>query len=200
MVAPARRPAPKPKEKLPAPRPALYRVDTPEVAFDGPLGTEVLDTLARVRACAVEASPAGEIAPRTLKDARGYSSRDLHALAEVAYHYLFSGGERIAEVFFEGLSAIAPDEAYFALALGLTYDRLGKTEAAWASYRRAAALDPEDPRAELNLAELALERGDNREARTRLLAALGKAKRRRELELVRKAEALLSRVSVGGAR
>lgn len=128
---------------------------------------------------------------RPLGVARGYQRQDLYAVAEIGYHYLFSGGLEIARALFEGLVAVAPDEAYFALALGLTHDHLQEQETADRWYAKAAQLDPHDPRADVNRAELRIERKDFQAARTLLMRGVKKARIRQEWALERKATALL---------
>jgi Flp pilus assembly protein TadD len=128
------------------------------------------------------------------KDAPVYSEAELMALAELGYHYLRSGGLAIARVLFEGLCSADPKEAYFRLALGLSCDYAGDKEGARCSYREAAQLDHAEPRAELNLAELALESGDLRNARLHLLAARRRAEKSPDRALLRKANAMLSLV------
>lgn len=193
---PAKKPAPRRVPASPAPQaapaPAAYVIEAPSIDFDGPIGTEIFDTLAKVRALPVEASSA--LSKQSLQKARGYDKGDLFALAEIGHHYLFSGGLRIAFTIFEGLAAIAPEEPYFALALGLACDRLDRVEEANDAYRRAALLDKQDPRPELNLAELALSRGDRAEARARLIKAIDKARDKNDLALFQKAEAIFSRI------
>lgn len=115
-------------------------------------------------------------------------------MAELGYHYLLSGGLGLSRAIFEGLVAVDPDEAYFALALGLTLDRLGDLDGAEAMYRRAGSLDPADGHADVNLAELALADGAWRRAHKRLAAGVRKAKARGDSSLERKARALLSHV------
>jgi Flp pilus assembly protein TadD len=131
---------------------------------------------------------------RSLQQIRNYSRQDLYAIAEVGYHYLFSGGIDIARALFEGLAAIAPDEAYFALAMGLTTDHQGLTEEAERWYARASQLDPHDGRADVNRAELYLQRGDFANARTLLARGVKKSRIRQDLALERKAAALLKHI------
>jgi Flp pilus assembly protein TadD len=129
---------------------------------------------------------------RSLAEARGYARADLFALAEIGYHYLLSGGVELAETIFAGLAALAPGEAYFVLALGLCRDRMGRVEAAADCYRTARALDPQDARPELNLAELSLEAGDRAEAARLLRAALTRLAAHPQPAIERKARALLA--------
>jgi predicted Zn-dependent protease len=131
---------------------------------------------------------------RSLQQIRGYSRQDLYAIAEVGYHYLFSGGVDVARALFDGLVAIAPEEAYFALALGLTADHQGSPEEAERWYARASQLDPHDGRADVNRAELYLERGDFPNARTLLARGAKKARIRQDVALERKATALIAHI------
>lgn len=209
----ARRPLPAPKKPAPAPtpRPALvrrapprpaasvapppqsFRAETPVFDFDDVLGSSMFDSLAKVRA--LPAQPGlSALALTSLVEARGYTRDELLALAEVGYHYLFSGGHRIAVTIFEGLCAIAPNEAYFALALGLCYDRLDRLLDARRAYARAGELDPQDPRPEINLAELEIEQNELPSAARRLSRALLLAKQSGQTALAAKAATLLARV------
>src|SRR5688572_22039505 len=97
---------------------------------------------------------------KTLAEVRGYDRDDLFVIAEVAYHYLFNGGTRLALVLYEGLAAVSPKEPYFALALGLTHDHLGEVAMAHKWYAKAAELDPNDGRPDVNRAELYIEARD----------------------------------------
>jgi Flp pilus assembly protein TadD len=117
------------------------------------------------------------------------------AIAEIGYHYLMNGALELASVVFEGLHAIAPDESYFALALGLVRDREGDKESAVALYARAASLDPRDPRPDVNRAELAIERGDRAVAKALLESARKKAVGVGDERLEVKAAALLRHLS-----
>jgi tetratricopeptide (TPR) repeat protein len=161
-----------------------------EVAFEGVASTAMFATLGRVRALLVAEVP-DAIVRNGLAEARGYGASDLWAIAEVGYHYLRSGGYRLAAVIFEGLAALQPDEPYHQLALGLAQDHLGEEAAARAAYEKALRLDPADPRPELNLAELSLAGGDHVRAQVLLGRARAKALARGDTVLARKATALL---------
>ncbi|MFO0723741.1 MAG: hypothetical protein U1E65_08175 [Myxococcota bacterium] len=196
---PARRPAPRTSASVAPPPPARpaprFRAEAPIVDFDDVLGTEMFETLAKLRAVPVDTA-AKELSPTGLREVRGYATADLYALAEIAYHYLFSGGHRIALTIFEGLAAIAPEEPYFALALGLSFDRLDKSAEARTAYARAIALDPKDPRPEINLAELELEAEELKSARARLGRAAEKARATGDSALLAKAQALSARLGL----
>ncbi len=93
---------------------------------------------------------------------------DVDNIAELAYEYAVSGAYEVARVLYAGLVALRPDDARHRLGLGVALDRLGRTAAAEAEYRRAARLEPTDPRARVNLAELCLARGEWSSARALL--------------------------------
>lgn len=150
--------------------------------------------LAGAPASTVLSAAAGDLAA-----IRGYQRQDLYAVAEVAYHYLLSGGHEIARALLEGLTAVAPGEAYFALAMGLVSDHQGDPAAADRWYRRAGELDPTDGRPDVNRAELRLEARDTTAARRLLAAGARKAERRNDAGLARKARALLDHIERAGA-
>src|SRR5262249_23628808 len=131
-------------------------------------------------------------APRSIADARGYTKEELFGLAEIGYHYLRAGGFKIAGVIFEGLAAVEPREPYFALAMGLAADHLGDRKKAAACFERAARLDATDGRAEVNLAELALDAGDKRRAINLLRNGAKKAHAKNDSALANKANAMLA--------
>lgn len=181
-------PNPKPNRARPvparAPAPAdRYVADTSGV-IEGALTPDLLDSLSEVKALAVRepAQPAHLAKP--------YAKNDLFAIAEIAYHYLFAGAPHLAYLLYDGVAALAPDEPTFALGLGLSADRLGDKQKARASYARAAALDAGDPRAEINLAELALEEEQIAAAKQHLARAVKKADARNDRALGDKARAI----------
>jgi Flp pilus assembly protein TadD len=178
--------------RAPAVQVALVRIEAPEIDFENSASTSMFNSLASIEA-RIETSDAEPTVARTLAEVRGYRREDLFALAEIAYHYLLSGGVRIAEIVFAGLVAIEPREAYFALALGMCHDRQGRREQAIAEYARASRLDPKDPRPRINMAELALEAGDRAKAR-QLLRAVLETGCRQDPALVRKTRVLLSKL------
>lgn len=222
---PRRRPAPNPRRARPAPkgtRPKVKAAPRPVVPeslpvvpaaapepapagvsltqvpaacdFDRVDSTSMFDTLGGIRALpSHEASRA--LAKRSLAEMRGYAREDLLAIAEVGYLYLRSGGVRLAQVIFEGLTAVRPDEAYFWLALGLVHDRRNDPDEARVAYERAIELDPRDATAELNIAELDLEAGDKVAARRRLAVAQRKAARAGQAPLERKAAAISAMIA-----
>lgn len=111
---------------------------------------------------------------QSIAQARRYQREDLFAIAEVAYLYLFGGHEKLARILFEGLAAVDPREPYFAMALGLAYDLEGDVDRAERAYHRASKLDPKDPRADVNRAEILLEKRRYGEAKKLLAHAHAK--------------------------
>lgn len=164
-------------------------------------------TPAREKAIAREETPAHEKTPAPrfaidrpspdLATGARYDPRDLAAVAELARHYLFHGNLEVARILLEGLTAIAPADARFALALAVTYDRLNLKPEADAEYRLTAHLDPTDARPDIHRAELLLERSEGRdrpEARRLLTRGAQKAQQKNDHLLERKARALLARL------
>lgn len=177
----ARRPAPRPS--APARRPSPVQASpAPEMVAPAAPAPVVHDLALRPRTGGT---------PANLLKSRGYRMDDLHAVAEIAHHYLFSGGTRLALTLFEGLQAVAPTEAYFALGLGLTHDHLGSPVEAERWYAKAAELDSGDPRADINRAELRIEARDYARARELLIRGANKARARADSALETKARALL---------
>ncbi|MCB9652262.1 MAG: hypothetical protein H6730_37510 [Deltaproteobacteria bacterium] len=163
--------------------------------FDRVDSTAMFNTLGGIRALA--AADAGQaLARRSLAELRGYRREDLMAIAEVGYHYLRSGGHKLASVIFEGLTAVMPEEPYFWLALGLVKDHLDDISAARVAYETAARLDPRDATPLMNLAELDLMQGRRRDALRRLDGAANTAQRAQQWALVRKAEGLRTLMGV----
>jgi Flp pilus assembly protein TadD len=165
------------------------------VEFDRIDGTAMFDTLGRVRALPVE-EVSRAIVCRSPAESYGLSESELFAIAEIGRHYLESGGYKLASLIFEGLEALDPEVHYFAMALGLTRDRLGDKAGAISCYRKAQRLDPKDARADLNLAELLIEAGQRREAIALIQRAEQKAVAAEETQLAQKARALLMLLGV----
>jgi Flp pilus assembly protein TadD len=193
----AHRPAQQPQQLARQPENKAYVVEVDDLAFEvsdvNPFKTAFFHSIANVKALTAH----GQVKvvdgkKKTLAQARGYSRDDLFAIAEIGYHYLFSGGVNLALTLFEGLTAVAPQEAYFALALGLTHDHLQNPNEANRWYSLASELDPSDGRADVNRAELYLERGDKRSARKLLERGAQKARSKGDLSLSRKAMALIN--------
>lgn len=178
----------------PASAPAAFVVEADameENDFDRPMATTFLRSIDRVRAVPLSAAEA-HVAPKAMETSRGYRRDDLYAVAEIAHHYLFSGGVKLALALLEGLVAVSPNEAYFHLALGLTYDRMNDRANAKTAYARAAELDPCDGRADVNRAELLLEEGDVARARALFVSGANKAAKRGDEDVADKARALVA--------
>lgn len=205
---PMRRPRPGPGVKAPVPaqnKPAPSQnqlapahgyvavLEAPESAID-PMSFDFIDALSAIQAKPVNEPEKKLRAEQSLASARGYAHGDLMAIAEVGYHYLCTGYPKLALALFEGLHAVEPREPYFALALGLLHDQLGDVSGADLWYRKASELDPSDGRAEVNRAELYLERDDLKSAHALLLRGVAKAERRRDLELTEKARSMLQQI------
>lgn len=212
---PQPRPGPRPSPRAAAPRPVAPRAPAPRAAaepsaallpagfvasldlrelqgFESPMGTDFFDTLGRISAYGVEqGQPAGQ-GPAAL---RGYPEDALRVVASIATHYLYSGGYRLAEVLFEGLCAVAPDEPYHWLGLGLTHDRLNRVESAARAYQVAAERAPSDARPLVNLAELEVEAGRPAEAARLLTRAVTLAERAQDGALLGKARMMLTRLA-----
>lgn len=159
-----------------------------------PNKTCFFDTINQVKALTV-AGPRSLCVDADLARARGYEPEDLMAVAEIAWHYLMSGGLKLALTLYEGLTAVAPEEPYFALALGLVHDRMNDPRQAQDWYQRASRLDPGDGRPDINRAELYLEAGDRAKALQLMARGAEKARRRGDDVLATKAEALLAHLS-----
>jgi Flp pilus assembly protein TadD len=183
--------------QAPARQSKAYVVEVEDLALEvsdvNPFKTAFFNSIAKVKALTAH----GQVKvvdgkKRTLANARGYGQDDLFAVAEIGYHYLFSGGLTLALTIFEGLTAVAPEEAYFALALGLTHDHLENRSEANKWYKLAAELDPTDGRADVNRAELFLQSGDKASAKKLLARGAQKARAKGDLPLARKAMALIN--------
>jgi hypothetical protein len=179
-----------------APEKAYVAVEVLEAEELQPLQAHYFESLKAVAA----RTAVGQELPKAaraqpLSRQRGYDKDDLMTIAEVAWHYLMNGGTMLALTLFEGLEAVAPDQPYFALALGLTQDHLGDRTAAHRWYRRASELDPGDPRPDINAAELFLADKKTGAAIELLARAVHKAEARGDEALRRKAAAILAHVS-----
>jgi Flp pilus assembly protein TadD len=141
-----------------------YVASLPSPSRWDPLDPRFIEELEAIGVEETEAAAVRD-ARHSLAQVRRYAKDDLFAVAEVAYMYLFGGQETLARILFEGLAAVDPREPYFALALGLAHDLEGNLDRAEQSYRRASKLDPTDPRADVNRAEILIEKRQYREAK-----------------------------------
>ena len=121
-----------------------------------------------------------------------YHKPDLFRLAEIGYHYLLNGGYETARVIFEGLAEIEPQNDDHLLALGLLYNYLGLRRSALEAYLHVTSRNPQDPVAEINIAELLIQANQLETARKHLQLALRKARELKSRRLEQKTTALLS--------
>lgn len=158
--------------------------------FEHASSTSMFETLGGIRAL-----PANEVSRAivlgNLRDVRGYTPSQIEALSQLGYHYLRCGSYRLAGAIFDGLAAIDPNNAWVALARGLSLDYRGDKAAARIEYTRAAQLDPRDATPLINLAELELEAMNRAAAKKHLLRASKVALTANNDALNRKAKALL---------
>jgi tetratricopeptide (TPR) repeat protein len=96
----------------------------------------------------------------TLKDVRGYTDREMYAIARTAYVYFYQGRVEDARVLFRGLSAVNPADPYFARALAVVEFAGGNSEAALAAWDVSIELAPDDPSAWVGRAEVEIASGD----------------------------------------
>ena len=199
------RPRPAPKETLEPRRPSPRRAPPeerrpgdprpgpriPEITSDGVAGLNAIPANTQGQFSERSMLRADE---RSLAEIRRYAHADLYAVAELGHQYLFAGALGVAEALFDGLIAVAPNEAYFNLAMGLVRMQQGRIEDAERAYARAGALDPHDGRPDVNRAELRLQKKDFRTAKQLLRLGARKAERRGDRALQHKADALLARL------
>ena len=188
--APARRPGPAKvvsQPRVPVAQPeqrALVRRAPAEVSK---LQSQVVDPRAALR-------PIEQQGNRSLASQRGYAKSDLTPSTASGYHSPRRDATLLALTIFDGLSAVAPHEAYFALALGLPHLALGDDRLALEWYTRAGKLDPSDPRPEVNAAELYLARRDFASGVKLLERAVFKARNRGDEAIEKKASALIAHI------
>lgn len=129
----------------------------------------------------------------TLKDVRGYSDAELHAVAQAAHTYFYQGRLDEARTLFHGLFAVDPTNAYFARGLGVVELAVGNAEGALAAFDVAAKLSPRDAGIYVGRAEVRLTLGQRQQAieDLRRAAQLGPE----EEPAVRKAQAMLQLLS-----
>jgi tetratricopeptide (TPR) repeat protein len=191
MLAAKQRPMPRPRASArPAPKaapiaakPALSVAKVEPIASVAPIAKVAL----------VKVPVVDDLEAPAPKPAITHARKDdLQAIAQLGRDYLESGSAQLAKVIFEGLTALAPEDAYFATLLGLAADRLGDKNGAAAAFQRAIVADPKCPRVELDLAELYLEADRPDGAKQHLRRALEKARSAKDRPIFDKAEALLA--------
>ena len=190
-----RRPKPRiPSIRAPSIRGYIAGGDKPEDSFAQPASPRFVDTLGSVEAFGVPRSQSLIPADRPLKEARGYRKRDLQTIAKVAHHYLFTGAHEVALAIYDGLAALDPAEAHYALGLGLAHDRMRNAGAAHEWYQRAETLNRCDGRPDVNRAELFLQDGELKNARQLLASGQRKAAAVGDTDLEQKAAAILAHI------
>jgi tetratricopeptide (TPR) repeat protein len=125
----------------------------------------------------------------TLQELKGYTLEELYAIAQHGYALYLNGKVRDAQILFEGLVALDPRNGYYYRALGVVYHQLGDAERALRQFSHAITVDPENPAAYVNRAEVHIWRRDLPEAILDLEGAI-RVGRDPMLPLVRKALAL----------
>lgn len=100
----------------------------------------------------------------TLRDVRGYSDGELHAIARTAYFFYYQGRLEEARTLFQGLYAIDPTDSYFAKALAVVELACGNAAGALQAYDVAVKIDPKDAAAYVGRAEVKLAQGQKTSA------------------------------------
>lgn len=100
----------------------------------------------------------------TLRDVRGYTDEELHAIAKTAYFFFYQGRVSEARTLFQGLYAVNPTDVYFAKALGVVEMAAGNGQGALAAFDVAAKLAPQDPAVYVGRAEVKLALGQKQQA------------------------------------
>lgn len=125
----------------------------------------------------------------TLKDVKGYSDEELHAIAQQGYYFLLQGKNDEARTIYEGLNAIDPRNDYYYRALGVLYHKMGDPDRALKQFTYATRVAPSNLAAFINRAEVYIATGRRREALADLDHAVAIA-RDPEHPLARKARSL----------
>ncbi len=94
----------------------------------------------------------------TLREVRGYTEEQLHAVARMGYFFFTQGKLEQARTLFQGLYAVDPTEVAYARALAVLEMAGGNAQGALQAYEVALKVAPDDPaslvgRAEVRLAE-----------------------------------------------
>ncbi len=126
----------------------------------------------------------------TLKEVRGYTDAQLHAVARMAYFFYAQGKLEEARTLFQGLYAVDPTEATYARALAVLELASGNAPGALQAYDVALKVAPDDPLSLVGRAEVRLTQGQRQGAledlrRAELVADDGSAVRRKASALLR---------------
>lgn len=131
----------------------------------------------------------------SLKQILGLSENELFAIASQGYFLFLQGKTEDARVFFEGLVALDPRNAYYYRALGTIYWRLKEPQKAIKQFTYALRVAPTDTSTYINRAEIYVATEQFALARSDLTAALQNA-RTSEEALVQKAQAIMKMIDV----
>ena len=129
----------------------------------------------------------------TLKDVRGYSEAQLHAVARMASFFYAQGKLEEARTLFQGLYAVDPTEATYARALAVLEQATGNAAGALQAYDVALKVAPDDPLSLVGRAEVRLTQGQRQGAIDDLRRAQALAEA--DSAVHRKARALLRSLS-----
>ncbi len=109
----------------------------------------------------------------TLKQIKGYTDDELYAIAHTGYFFLMQGKNEEARTLFEGLVAIDPRNAYYYRALGVIFHKLGEEDRAIRQFGYAIRVNPRNPAAYVNRAEVYISRQEFGPAQEDLRRAIG---------------------------
>ena len=130
----------------------------------------------------------------TLREVRGYSRDELHAIAKVGYFFYYQGKVQEARTIFQGLFAVDPADAYFAKALAVVEMAAGNPQGALSAYDVALRIAPQDSAAYVGRAEVKLAQGQKPQAAEDLKKAQQFAKPGEE-GIISKVSAMLQVIS-----
>lgn len=131
----------------------------------------------------------------TLRELKGYSPEELHAISQLGYTLFLNGKIRDARVIFEGLVAVDPRNEYYYRALGVVYHREGDISRALRQFTHAITVSEQTSVAAfVNRAEVHISRRDYASAQTDLDTAMRTSAKPSD-PLYRKARALRRLIS-----
>ena len=125
----------------------------------------------------------------TLREVRGYSEEQLHAVARMGYFFYTQGKLEQARTLFQGLYAVDPTEVAYARALAVLEMAAGNPQGALQAYEVALKVAPDDPASLVGRAEVRLAEGARQGALDDLRRAVARAEDGSPLQ--QKAAALL---------
>jgi len=101
---------------------------------------------------------------KSLAEALEITVEELYSLAQIGFNYLQSGNYENAEVIFEGLTALSPEDPYFRWILGSIYFHKGMLKEAIDEYNIAIEKCKDDPNILANRGEAFYLLGNYKEA------------------------------------